>query len=91
MSAFDIFFAKIKSIMKKSLFLLFASFSFVAVNAQIKNDRGTFTKPKKDDIIAEINFSPSIGGNNPSIFSLPNVFDGIIGVKARKFISDKKA
>jgi hypothetical protein len=82
---------KINTIMKKSLFLLFASFSFVAANAQIKNDRGTFTKPKAGAVIAEINFSPTLAGSNAAVFSLPTVVDGVVGIKVRKFVSDKKA
>jgi hypothetical protein len=81
---------KFKTIMKKSLFLLFASFSFIAANAQIKNDRGTFTKPSAGAIIAEVNFSPNLSGA-PTIFSLPGIAADVIGVKARKFVSDKKA
>lgn len=76
--------------MKKSLFLLFASFSFIAANAQIKNDRGTFTKPTAGSVIAEINFSPDLTGS-PAIFSLPGIAADVIGLKARKFVSDNKA
>jgi hypothetical protein len=76
--------------MKKSLFLLFASFSFIAANAQIKNDRGTFTKPSAGAIIAEVNLTPDLTGN-AAIFSLPTIAADVIGFKVRKFASENKA
>jgi len=48
--------------MKKSLFLLFASFSFVAANAQIKNDKGTFTKPTANEVAIETQTTINLNG-----------------------------
>ncbi len=61
-------------------------------SAQIKNDRGTFTKPTAGEWAMEVNFSPDVTGGG-SIFSLSS-FDKSVGqlaVKARKFASDKKS
>ncbi|MBU6158600.1 MAG: hypothetical protein KGP35_06165 [Bacteroidetes bacterium] len=48
--------------MKKSLFLLFASFSIAAANAQIKNDKGTFTKPSAGEYAIETQATPNVTG-----------------------------
>jgi hypothetical protein len=65
------------------------------VNAQeIKTNAGTFTKPKTNDILIEINFSPDLtGGGQQGIFSLPVLSNdmNLLGIKGRKFISDSKA
>jgi hypothetical protein len=78
--------------MKKLFILSFAVASFGFANAQIKNDRGTFTKPSAGSTIMEINFSPDVTGG-PAIFSLPSISKDLelVGIKARKFKSDKKA
>lgn len=61
------------------------------MSAQIKTDAGTFNKPRSGDIIMEINFAPNLSGEG--IFTLPTFSNdlGVVGLKARKFISDKKA
>jgi len=63
----------------------------LTVSAQIKTDAGTFNKPKAKDIIMEINFAPNLTGNG--IFSLPTFSNdlGVMGLKARKFITENKA
>lgn len=67
-------------------------FAFGFANAQdIKTNAGTFTKPVTGDIIMEINFSPDLTGQ-PGIFSLPTLSSemNLVGIKARKFITDTK-
>lgn len=80
--------------MKKLVILSVAVASFGFANAQIKNDRGTFTKPTAGSTIMEINFSPDVTGG-PALFSLPTILKdesgNLVGIKARKFKSDKKA
>lgn len=58
--------------------------------AQIKNDKGTFTKPTAGSTIVEISLLDLTGGG---LLSLPTASAtiGQLGVKARKFVSDKKA
>jgi hypothetical protein len=92
--------------MKKSLFLLFASFSFAAANAQIKNDKGTFTKPSAGEYAIETLGTPNVTGGawfalNPvglaglttTGFAPAPVAVAPVGgtLKLRKFSSDKKA
>jgi|TARA_B110000014_G_C19979361_1_gene507105 hypothetical protein len=79
--------------MKKSLLTLtlLAAFGFSKAQ-EIKTNAGTFTKPQGGEIIMEINFSPDLTGN-PAIFSLPTLSDDmdLVGIKARKFLSETKA
>ncbi len=53
-------------------------------SAQIKNDKGTFTKPTTGSTIVEINFSPDLTGSG-AIFSLPSISNDLdlLGIKAR--------
>ncbi len=80
--------------MKKILFSALVLCA-TAASAQIKTNAGTFTKPTTGDIIMEINFYPDVTGSGGGIFSLPTIMstdDGsLLGIKARKFKSDKKA
>lgn len=75
----------------KKLFLHIFIFTSISVTAQIKTDAGTFTKPSQGTIIMEINFAPNLSGDG--IFSLPTFNNdlGVVGVKARKFLSETKA
>ncbi|MFQ3576613.1 MAG: hypothetical protein SNJ77_09275 [Cytophagales bacterium] len=57
--------------MKKLIFGAIA-LSVFAVNAQIKNDRGTFTKPEAGEVIVEINATPNVTGGG--VFSLNDPF-----------------
>lgn len=77
-----------------------AVFAFGFANAQeIKTDAGTFRKPVAGTVIMELNFSPDLSGGN--IFSLPTFAEdlnkasgnegGLVGIKARKFVSESKA
>src|SRR5690606_1725039 len=77
--------------MKKLILSAIAVFALTTVNAQeITTNAGTFTKPKAGDILGEVNFSPNINGG--TIFTMPDAgFDGMMGIKARKFITDTKA
>lgn len=84
--------------MKKIILSAVAIFSFGIASAQIKTDAGTFNKPAAGTWIMEATMTPNISGG--SIFSLPTLNSslsnldggvGILGVKARKFSSDKKA
>jgi hypothetical protein len=93
--------------MKKSLFLLFASFSFAAANAQIKNDKGTFTKPSAGEYAIETQATPNVTGGGWFVLNpvgLPGLSTlnagvgliapaGVLGgtIKVRKFKSDKSA
>lgn len=60
--------------------------------AQIKTNAGTFAKPTTGDIITEINFAPNLVGGQ-GIFTLSTINNDmdLVGIKARKFISDTKA
>lgn len=77
--------------MKKIILSVFALSAFTFASAQdITTNAGTFTKPKAGDIIGEVNFSPNINGG--TLFTMPDSgLNGMMGVKARKFISDTKA
>ena len=78
--------------MKKSILLLALCgvFSTLA-EAQITTKAGTFTKPKKKDLLLEINFGPDLN-ESPGIYSLPILAQGsdIVVLKGRKFIADNK-
>lgn len=78
--------------MKKIILSTVALFAFGIASAQIKTDAGTFNKPAAGTWIMEATMTPDITGKG--IFSLSNVGSsswGILGVKARKFSSDKNA
>lgn len=78
--------------MKKIILSTVALFAFGIASAQIKTDAGTFNKPTAGTWIMEATMTPDITGKG--IFSLSNVGSsswGILGVKARKFSSDKSA
>lgn len=77
--------------MKKIILSFATMLAFGSVNAQIKTDAGTFTKPTAGTYIMEINFAPNVTGTG--VFSLPTLNNdlGVLGIKARKFTSDKKA
>jgi hypothetical protein len=79
--------------MKKFLITISFVSSLTFSYAQaIKTNAGTFIKPKEGDIITELNFSPNLTGDI-GIFSLPTFSKdlSLIGIKARKFISENKA
>lgn len=75
----------------KKILLNICIFTFISVNAQIKTDAGTFTKPIKGTVVMEVNFAPNL--TSQGIFSLPTFNNdlGVIGVKGRKFLSETKA
>jgi hypothetical protein len=78
--------------MKKIILSALAVIAFGQSYGQtIKTDAGTFAKPKAGDIIFEVNFAPDLTGKG--LFSLPTLSSdlGLVGVKARKFVSDTKA
>lgn len=78
--------------MKKIILSAVAIFAFGAASAQIKTDAGTFTKPAAGTWMMEATMTPNIAGG--SIFSLSQVGSsdwGVLGIKARKFSSDKEA
>ncbi len=77
--------------MKKIILSIVAVLAFGYANAQIKTDAGTFGKPTAGTIIMEVTMTPNIAGGG--IFSLPTLNSelGLIGIKARKFSSDKQA
>lgn len=77
--------------MKKIVLSVFALCTFGFISAQdITTNAGTFTKPKAGDILGEVNFSPNINGG--TLFTMPDAgLDGMMGIKARKFITDTKA
>ncbi|MDB5273702.1 MAG: hypothetical protein JWO58_2069 [Chitinophagaceae bacterium] len=67
--------------MKKVLLTLVALVAAVSANAQIKNDKGTFTKPVAGNLLIELQVSPNvIGGgqfnlNDPFLQNLTNGLD----------------
>lgn len=78
--------------MKKVLLTAVAVFAIGFANAQeIKTDAGTFTKPTAETIIIEATLTPNLTGGG--IFALPSLNNdlGLVGVKARKFVSETKA
>lgn len=78
--------------MKKIILSIAAVFAFGAVNAQIKTDAGTFTKPTTGTWMMEATMTPDLTGGG--IFKLSNVGSsdwGILGIKARKFSSETSA
>ncbi|MBS7787469.1 hypothetical protein KIH23_09190 [Flavobacterium sp. CYK-55] len=78
--------------MKKIILSTVALFAFGIASAQIKTDAGTFAKPAAGTWIVEATMTPDLTGGG--IFKLSNVGSsdwGILGVKARKFSSDKSA
>jgi len=77
--------------MKKIILLACVAFAFTQGNAQIVTDAGTFTKPVKNTTIIEVVVTPDLSGGG--IFSLPSLNSdlGLLGVKGRRFVSDKKA
>ena len=77
--------------MKKIILISMLGLVFTKGHSQIKTDAGTFTKPVKGTIAAEITFAPNLGGTG--MFSLPalNAKAEILGVKARSFVSADKA
>lgn len=79
--------------MKKIILSTVALFAFGIASAQIKTDAGTFSKPAAGTMIMEVNFSPNVTGTTGGgIFSLQNISPaGLLGVKVRKFNSDKSA
>jgi hypothetical protein len=77
--------------MKKIILTAAAVFAFGFANAQIKTNAGTFAKPTAGTYIFEATMTPNITGGG--IFSLPTLNNdlGLLGVKVRKFSSDKSA
>ena len=77
--------------MKKIILSAAAVFTFGVASAQIKTDAGTFTKPVAGTVIMEVTMTPNIAGGG--IFSLPSLNNelGLVGIKIRKFNSDKQA
>lgn len=78
--------------MKKIILTFVAICGLTVVNAQIKTDAGTFTKPSAGSYQVELSFSPNIAGTASSMFSLPNFYgSNIPGIRVRKFSSETKA
>lgn len=77
--------------MKKIIMIALVAFAFTQGNAQIKTDAGTFTKPVKGTTIVEASLTPDIVGGG--IFSLPRINSdlGLVGIKVRRFDSEKRA
>lgn len=77
--------------MKKIILTVAAVFALSFANAQIKTDAGTFTKPTSGTYIMEATMTPNVTGGG--IFSLPTLNNdlGLLGIKVRKFNSDKSA
>jgi len=74
--------------MKKIFAVIATTAIALGANAQIKTNAGTFTKPSAGTWLVEGTFTPNLSSG--TMFSLPSV-NGISGVTARKFSSDKKA
>ncbi len=77
--------------MKKIILTVAAVFALSFANAQIKTEAGTFTKPTTGTYIMEATMIPSFAGNG--IFNLATLNSdlGLLGIKVRKFNSDKSA
>jgi hypothetical protein len=77
--------------MKKIILTVAAVFAFGVANAQIKTEAGTFNKPTTGTYIMEATMTPNVTGGG--IFALPTLNSdlGLLGIKVRKFNSDKTA